>query len=460
MTAQILSFSAPSSCGGGSTSSQECHDPRVADHPCYSKDAHHKYARIHLPVAPACNIQCNYCNRKYDCSNESRPGVVSEVLSPEEAAYKVLAVADVIPQLSVVGIAGPGDAFANWPRTSATLKAVKKVLPGLRLCLSSNGLNVAAHADEVVALGIEHVTLTINTLDPEIGAQIYPWIFWEHKRWKGLEAAQLLIREQWRAVEALTSRGMLVKINSVYIPGINDDELPRISRKAAEFGVAIHNVMPLISDASHGTHFGLAGQRGPDEVELEAMRARCGEHLPQMGHCHQCRADAVGMLGEDRGAEFGREALAGKVLDTQAIAARHAAVQAALKSGAGAKWKVAVATGDGERIDQHFGHAEAFRIYESDGHSVKLVGLRRTAAYCQGPSDCGDDDAALPKLVQGLSDCAAVLAVRIGYEPWQKLERAGIQPVVEHAFAAIEPAVLEVAQKLHAQIAKLLENRA
>ena len=93
MTAQILSFPAPSSCGSGSTGSQECHDPRVADHPCYSKDAHHKFARIHLPVAPACNIQCNYCNRKYDCSNESRPGVVSEVLSPEEAAYKVLAVA-------------------------------------------------------------------------------------------------------------------------------------------------------------------------------------------------------------------------------------------------------------------------------------------------------------------------------------------------------------------------------
>jgi len=42
-------------------------------------------------VAPACNIQCNYCNRKYDCANESRPGVVSEKLTPEQAAKKVLA---------------------------------------------------------------------------------------------------------------------------------------------------------------------------------------------------------------------------------------------------------------------------------------------------------------------------------------------------------------------------------
>jgi nitrogen fixation protein NifB len=63
---------------------------RIEKHPCYSEEAHHHYARMHVAVAPACNIQCNYCNRKYDCANESRPGVVSELLTPEEAAHKVL----------------------------------------------------------------------------------------------------------------------------------------------------------------------------------------------------------------------------------------------------------------------------------------------------------------------------------------------------------------------------------
>ena len=72
-------------------------------------EAHHYFARTHAAVAPACNIQCNYCNRKYDCANESRPGVVSETLTPEEAFRKVIAVANEVPQLSVLGIAGPGD---------------------------------------------------------------------------------------------------------------------------------------------------------------------------------------------------------------------------------------------------------------------------------------------------------------------------------------------------------------
>ena len=61
----------------------------VKSHPCFDPDAAKKYARMHLPVAPKCNISCNYCNRKYDCANESRPGVTAKVISPEEAIDSV-----------------------------------------------------------------------------------------------------------------------------------------------------------------------------------------------------------------------------------------------------------------------------------------------------------------------------------------------------------------------------------
>ncbi|MFQ7453900.1 MAG: hypothetical protein ACLRNQ_23780 [Flavonifractor plautii] len=54
-----------------------------AEHPCFSAQAHFRYGRIHLPVAPRCNIRCGYCDRRYDCANESRPGVTSEVISPK-----------------------------------------------------------------------------------------------------------------------------------------------------------------------------------------------------------------------------------------------------------------------------------------------------------------------------------------------------------------------------------------
>ena len=111
---------------------------KVINHPCYSNDAHHKYARMHLPVAPACNIQCNYCNRKYDCANESRPGVVSELLTPQQALIKAQAVAKAIPQLSVIGIAGPGDPLANPVRTFETLALIRESMPDIKLCISTN----------------------------------------------------------------------------------------------------------------------------------------------------------------------------------------------------------------------------------------------------------------------------------------------------------------------------------
>ena len=113
---------------------------KVANHPCYSEEAHHHFARMHVAVAPACNIQCHYCNRKYDCAAESRPGVVSERLTPGQALRKVLAVAAEVPELSVVGIAGPGDPLANPGPTFETMELVRRAAPDLRLCLSTNGL--------------------------------------------------------------------------------------------------------------------------------------------------------------------------------------------------------------------------------------------------------------------------------------------------------------------------------
>ena len=99
------------SCGGCGTKENEF-EGETAQHPCYSPGAH-EFARMHIPVAPKCNISCNYCNRKFDCVNESRPGVTSEVLSSEEAFEKFLDVKEKMPNLRVVGIAGPGDALAN-----------------------------------------------------------------------------------------------------------------------------------------------------------------------------------------------------------------------------------------------------------------------------------------------------------------------------------------------------------
>jgi len=39
----------------------------VSKHPCFREEARGVCGRVHLPVAPQCNVKCNYCDRRYDC---------------------------------------------------------------------------------------------------------------------------------------------------------------------------------------------------------------------------------------------------------------------------------------------------------------------------------------------------------------------------------------------------------
>ncbi len=428
---------------------------KVKDHPCYSEQAHHYFARMHVPVAPACNIQCNYCNRKYDCVNESRPGVTSERLTPEQALTKVAAVAARMPQLSVLGIAGPGDALADWHNTFATFEAVSKRLPDLKLCLSTNGLALPDHIDRIKALNIDHVTITINMVDPTIGQDIYAWVFHDHRRQTGVEAARILGERQMEGLRRLVEAGILVKVNSVLIPGLNDRHLTEVNETVRRHGAFLHNVMPLISDPAHGTHFGLTGRRGPTAADLKQVQDSLGGGARLMKHCRQCRADAVGLLGQDLGQEFTQDRIGDTLVADQPEqrqlyralvdrerADRDRAAEAAARdleaSGQRPPLLVAVCSKGGGRINQHFGHASEFQIYEVDSAGIRFSGHRRADHYCQG--GYGEDDK-LDAVIKALSGVSVVLASKIGNRPSTRLAAVGISVVTDHAFEYIETAV-------------------
>ncbi|MEC4819307.1 MAG: nitrogenase cofactor biosynthesis protein NifB [Scytonema sp. PMC 1069.18] len=468
ITEPTLTQSKSSGCGGCSSDSSatvevdEKLKQRIANHPCYSEDAHHHYARMHVAVAPACNIQCNYCNRKYDCANESRPGVVSELLTPEEAAHKVLVIAGKIPQLTVLGIAGPGDPLANPDKTFRTFELVAEKAPDIKLCLSTNGLMLPEYVDRIKQLNVDHVTITINMVDPEIGAKIYPWVHYKRKRYRGIEGVKILHEKQMESLQALKEADILCKVNSVMIPGINDEHLIEVNKVIREKGAFLHNIMPLISAPEHGTHFGLTGQRGPTPTELKALQDNCAGNMKMMRHCRQCRADAVGLLGEDRSQEFTKAKFMEMTPDYDAQKRQevHAGIEKFKEELKAAKEKVqetlsvtsrperpkilvAVATKGGGVVNQHFGHAKEFQIYEVDGNTVQFVGHRKVDHYCQGGYG---EKATLENIIQTIADCKAVLVAKVGDGPKQKLQALGIQPV--EAYDAIETVALEFYNQL------------
>jgi nitrogen fixation protein NifB len=264
----------------------------IERHPCLSEAAHGTHTRVHMPVAPRCNIQCRYCVRKFDCANESRPGVTSRVLGPVEAYERVLTLAERSPSLSVVGIAGPGDPLAN-DETFEFLGLLKRGLPHMVACVSTNGLMLPGHVDDLVEAGVGSLTVTINAVTAATAERIYAFTRTGGTRRSGPDAMADLLERQWGGLMHALKTGMIVKVNTVYAPGVNDHEIPEIAARLGLLGVELMNVMPLIPQAE------FAGHRRPSCGELDRMRALCEQHVAQMRHCKQCRADAFGPLGSD-----------------------------------------------------------------------------------------------------------------------------------------------------------------
>lgn len=264
----------------------------LTKHPCFSKEAHHKFGRIHLPVAPACNIQCRYCIRKYDCANESRPGITSTVLSPENALERIRVLLDRNDNITVIGIAGPGDPLAN-DATFEVLGAIHREFPEIILCVSTNGLLLPDKLHDLLSAGVRSLTVTMNTVALDTTEKIYSWIHYDGITYRGREAAEYLLFNQQTGLKNAAEAGLAVKVNTVFIPGINDTDIPFIASFVGEKGASIMNIIPLIPQA------GFAHLQRPSHEMVTRMRRECGKYILQMTHCRQCRADAFGILGED-----------------------------------------------------------------------------------------------------------------------------------------------------------------
>lgn len=100
---------------------------------------------------------------------------------------------------------------------------------------------------------------------------------------------------------------------------------------------------------------------------------------------------------------------------------------------------VGVASKGDKQINEHFGHAESFLIYEVSASGVNFVETREVEHYCQG--GYGDEDKR-EAILRALADCAACFVARVGDGPRAKLASAGIEAVSDYPYGAIEESVL------------------
>lgn len=373
------------------------------NHPCFNDAAKHLFSRVHLPVAASCNVQCRYCNRKYDCANENRPGVTSAVLSPGQALYYLEHIIERVPSTSVVGIAGPGDAFAEPELTIETLALVHARFPELLLCVASNGLNAARCAEKLKLVGLTHITFTINAVSPLIGEKIYAWVRDGRKVLRGVEAAGNLIQNQIASVKAYAHIGIAVKINFIVIPTVNETHVGEVAAAVALAGAETINCIPLLP--TQGTAF--AGLQQPDHELMQKVRWEASQHLKVVRHCNRCRSDAAGLIGDSSN---------NGVAELLTLAKAQP-----IRPGENRPY-VAVATREGMLVSEHLGQVTSVTVFGPTQNGYEVIDVRDTP-----PS--GGGLARWRALATLLADCRALCVNKSGEVPRAMLWDQGIRVI-------------------------------
>lgn len=266
------------------------YDELTYKHPCFAKGKKGQNGRIHLPVSPGCNIECKFCVRDIN-DFEERPAVASEILKPIEAIDVVKKSLELCPQITVVGIAGPGDTLAT-PYALETFRLIKKEFPNLIKCMSTNGLLLLDKADEIIEVGIDSLTVTVNAVDPEIEAKLNDGIHYHGKYYQGVDGAKILIHNQLEGIRKISSAGITIKVNTVLVPEININHIETVAKTVSEAGASIYNIIPLIPQHK------LAYCSAPTCPQIDGARQKAEKYIDVFRHCQRCRADAIGIPGE------------------------------------------------------------------------------------------------------------------------------------------------------------------
>lgn len=380
----------------------------IEHHPCFNPKACTTHGRVHLPVAPRCNIQCNFCDRKFDCVNETRPGVTSAILKPFQAMEYLKGVMEAKKNISVVGIAGPGDPFANPEETLTTLEMVRKAYPDMLLCLATNGLNLMDWLPDIAKLKVSHVSVTVNAVDPGIGEKIYAWVRSGKKSLGPEKGAGLLLERQLAAVAGLKEKGIIVKVNTIVLPGINDHHVVDIAKQMAKLNVDLLNCMPYFPNP--GSNFSSVFE--PSQKTMAKIQAEARVHIPQMMHCRRCRADAAGMLDEEPDVMLliRLKECAGIQKEKPFIPTRQ-------------RPYIAVATREGVLVNQHLGEAKQLAVYDMGSGKPELVEQRLMP-------EPGGKDFRWHSMAEQLKDCHLLLVNGIGETPKKILTEKGFEILV------------------------------
>jgi len=214
-------------------------------------------------------------------------------MTPEDAMNALHHEMKKSSNLRIVAISGPGEPLYNI-ETFVTLENVRKFYPDMKFCLSTNGILLGKSVEYLVSLEVATVSVSMSAILPKTVNKIYSWAIIESNRVDDDRVGNLIPKLQLKGIEEASKAGIDVKVNTILIPDVNDDEILNLSKKIKQAGASLQNIVPLFPRGL------MRNMSSPSVLKLNMLRKAAKRYIPQFTHCRQCRSDVVGIPGCDR----------------------------------------------------------------------------------------------------------------------------------------------------------------
>jgi cyclic pyranopterin phosphate synthase len=195
-------------------------------------DRYGRVARdLRVSLTDKCNLRCTYC-----MPAEGLPWLAGPQLLTDEEIVRLVRVA--VQRLGVTEVRFTGGEPLIRPGVTGIVAAVAALEPRPRISITTNGIGLARLAPPLHAAGLDRVNVSLDTLDRDRFAALT----------RRDRLADVLAGLAGAAAAGLTP----VKINSVLMRGVNDDEAPALLRFALDHGYRLRFIEQMPLDAQHG----------------------------------------------------------------------------------------------------------------------------------------------------------------------------------------------------------------
>ncbi|MEU8627392.1 GTP 3',8-cyclase MoaA [Streptomyces sp. NPDC048669] len=186
---------------------------------------------LRVSLTDRCNLRCTYCMPEEGLQWLAKPDLLSD-----DEIVRLVRIA--VTELGITEVRFTGGEPLLRPGLVSIVEQCAALEPRPKMSLTTNGIGLKRTAAALAAAGLDRVNVSLDTLRPDVFKTLTRRDR-HHDVLAGLEAA----REA-----GLTP----VKVNTVLMPGLNDDEAPDLLAWAVDNAYELRFIEQMPLDAQHG----------------------------------------------------------------------------------------------------------------------------------------------------------------------------------------------------------------